>query len=195
VAREFSEILLQSFVAAYVFLLVLGIVDVGTHPNTVIRLGLIEVVPLGFGAALANRLFAGSEAEAGESRQFLQNIPIFAVGALFVASTIAPTQEMELIAAHMGWPRHLVLMGLTVGVAYLVLYEVEFQGQQTRVGDDWRRQVGTVFVLYAVGGGISFLLLLGFGHFIDGTVALAFQETTVLAFPATLGAAAAHVVI
>jgi uncharacterized membrane protein len=36
---------------------------------------------------------------------------------------------------------------------------------------------------------------MGFGHFIEATVALVYQETVVLAFPAAVGAAAAEVVI
>lgn len=195
VAADFAEIILQSFVASYVMLLIIGVIDLNTSLNIVVRLGLIEVVPLGFGAALANRLFGSTGEEEAKEGEFPQNVGIFTVGALFVSATIAPTQEMELIAVYMGWPRHALLIALTLVLVYLILYELEFQGQQLRVQRNVRTQVGTVFIAYAVGATVSFLLLLAFGHFIDGTVALMYQETVVLAFPASLGAAAAEVLI
>ena len=196
IALDFAEILLQSFVASYLILLVLGIIDLSSSPNTVVRLGLIEVVPLGFGAALANRLFGGSGGEnSNKESQFPKNIGLFTIGAMFTTSAIAPTQEMELIAVHMDWIRHFLLIALTLVLIYLIMFELEFRGQKARVQRSWRLQVGTVFVVYAVGAAVSFLLLMRFGHFINGTVALVFQETTVLAFPASLGAAAAEVVI
>lgn len=42
---------------------------------------------------------------------------------------------------------------------------------------------------------MSFFMLAGFGHFIGGTLALMYQLTVVLALSASLGAAAAEVVI
>ena len=195
VLLDFAEILAQSFVASYTILLLLGVIDVDSSLNLVVRLGLIEVVPLGFGAALANRLFGGANDAASKEGQFPTNVAIFAVGALFVASTMAPTQEMELIAVHMDWLRYALLIALTLALVYLVLYELEFKGQQSRLERDRRLQVGTVFIVYAVGATMSFAMLLGFGHFIHATLPVVYQETVVLAFPASLGAAAAEVVV
>lgn len=196
VAVDFAQILMQSFIASYVILLLLGIIDFTSSLNLVMRLGLIEVVPLGFGAALANRLFGSTGGEqAKQETEFPQNLAFFTVGGLFIASTIAPTQEMELIAAHMDWLHHLLLILLTLVLIYLILYELEFQGQQVRTKRAWRFQVGTVFIVYMVGVVMAFFLLLGFGHFIDATVPLMYQETVVLAFPASLGAVAAEVVV
>ncbi|WP_459194261.1 DUF2391 family protein [Halosimplex sp. J119] len=194
VGFDFAEILLQSFVASYAILLLVGILDFSSSPNVAMRLGLVEVVPLGFGAALANRLFGGEDGGSREG-EFPENVPIFAVGAVFVATTIAPTQEMELIAAHMDWPRYPLLIALTLVLIYLVLFELEFKGQNARTSGSRHVQAGTAFIAYLVGTVVSFLLLLGFGHFVDATLALVYQETVVLAFPASLGAAAAEVII
>lgn len=195
VAVDFAQILLQSFVASYAILLLLGIIDLSSSPSLAMRLGLVEVVPLGFGAALANRLFGGEGEQRAEEGKFPQNVAVFAIGAIFVASTVAPTQEMELIAVHMGWLRHASLVALSLSLVYLILYELEFSGQRARVERPRAIQVGTTFLVYFVGGVISFLMLLAFGHFADATLALVYQETVVLAFPASLGAAAAEVII
>ena len=87
------------------------------------------------------------------------------------------------------------LVALTLLLIYLTLYELEFRGHRARVEQHWRLQVGTVFTVYIVGVTVSFFLLLAFGHFIDATLALVYQETVVLAFPAALGASTAEVVI
>lgn len=61
---EFAEIVLQSFLAAYVTPFAMGVTDLGDAPITVVRLGLIELVPLGFGAA-ANRLLTETDGKGG----------------------------------------------------------------------------------------------------------------------------------
>ena len=196
VAIDFSQILLQSFVAAYLILLLLGIIDFGTSLNRIVRLGFIEVVPLSFGAAMANRLFGTtSEQEAEREMRFPQNVAYFVIGAVFISATIAPTQEMELIAAHMGWFHHLALVVVSVVLVYLFLYELGFQGQKGRSSENRWLELGTAFLVYLVGAVTAFLLLTAFGHFTDATVALVYQETVVLAFPASLGGAAAQVVV
>lgn len=130
-AVESAEILFQSFLAAYVGLFVLGVLTFDDSLGTAVRLGLIEVVPLGFGAALANHL--GMTDEAHEYEAYLpRTVAVFTIGALFLASTIAPTQEIELIAVQIGWLRTLSLGLLSVVVTYLALFEFEFRGQKER---------------------------------------------------------------
>ncbi|MFB6164787.1 MAG: DUF2391 family protein [Haloarculaceae archaeon] len=193
---EASETILQSFVAAYTLLLVLGIVTLSTSIDIVVRLGMLLIPPLAFGAALANRVFGGASQNQGQQELvFPRNIAIFSAGALFVSGTIAPTQELELIAVHMDWLRYLVLMALSLVMIYLLLYELGFKDQQARVRDRLWPQVGMATVVYAVAAGISVFLLAGFGHFIAVPLSVAVQETIVLAFPASLGAAAAEVVV
>ena len=195
IGLAFAEILLQSFIASYIMLLILGIIDLNSSPNLVMRLGLIEVVPLGFGAAMANRVFGGDGEEAEHEGEFPRNVAVFAIGALFIASPIAPTQEIELIAVHMDWFRYGLLVALTLVLVYLLLFELQFKGHAARVATDLRFQVGTTFVVYFVGTTVSFFLLLGFGHFGSGGPALWYQATIILAFPASLGAAASEVVV
>lgn len=195
-AIDFTEILFQSFVASYSILFVLGIIDHGTPLNIAVRLGLLEVVPLGIGAALANKVFGGeSEKDANEEMVFPKNLGIFAIGSLFVAGSIAPTQEIELITTHMGWPRYLVLVVLTLVLVYLILYELDFKDQEGRIAETVWVQIGTTCIVYAVGVTLSFFMLLGFGHFISAPVIVMYQESVTLAFPASLGGAAAEVLV
>ncbi|PSP65415.1 hypothetical protein BRC77_01675 [Halobacteriales archaeon QH_8_64_26] len=101
VAVETAEIVFQSLLATYVGLLALGILQLGDPVGLFARLGLLEVVPLGFGAAIANRL-VGEGADSNREGQFPRNPAIFAAGATFVSLTIAPTEEVRVLAARTG---------------------------------------------------------------------------------------------
>jgi len=194
-ALDFTELVFQSFVAAYVSLLAMGIIDLGDPPATVVRLGLLQVVPLGFGAAVANRLLAQSD-EMVEEESFPENLSTFAFGALFFTFPIAPTEEVVVVALHAGWPRLASLVVLSVLIVNLVLYELRFRGHGGRTeGSPRAVQVGTSFITYVVGITISVVLLAAFGHFDGADLPEMVQLTVVLGFPASVGGAAGEVVL
>lgn len=191
---ESAEILFQSLLAAYAGLFLLGILTFDDTIDTAVRLGLIEVVPFGFGAALANQLVMGDEEH--EYENYLpRNVAVFTLGALFVASTISPTQEIEIIATRTGWLRTLSIGLLSIVLTYITLFELEFRGHKGRIDRSRTKQVGTALTAYAVGVAVSIGLLAAYGHFIGIGFSLMVQEIILLAFPASLGAAGAEVVL
>lgn len=190
----FAELVFQSFLTAYLVLLVMGIVEIGDPWILVARLGLLEVVPLGFGAAMANELLRG-ETQTGR-RSLTQMLGTFSIGAVFVSGGIAPTQEIELIAAHMGWGRAAMLVVLALLVAYLMLYELELRGQQGRVQSRRKLwQFGEAFLVYAVALVVGAGMLAAFGHFDNVPLPVMVTMLVVVSFPASIGASAARVVI
>lgn len=192
---DFAELVFQSFVAAYVTLLAMGVVRLDDSPATIARLGLIQVVPLGFGAAVSNRLLAQSDREA-EEKSFPGNLATFAFGALFFTFPLAPTEEVVLVVLRAGWARLAALVVLSVLVVNLVLYELQFRGHGSRTEDvPTRVQVGTSFVVYAVGVAVSVVLLAAFGRFDGVAPTVAVGLTIVLGFPASVGGAAGEVVL
>ena len=195
VATDFTELVLQSFVAAYGVLLAFGVVELGDSLISVVRMGLIQVVPLGFGASVANALLSRTDDEIREST-FPQNLGTFAMGAAFVAFPVAPTQEIEVIALQAGWSRLAVLVVLAIVTVYVVLYELEFRGHQSRIERrSTAAHLGTSFVAYAVGAVVSVALLVSFGHFAGTTFAEWVAQTIVLSFLAAIGASAGEVVL
>lgn len=131
---EFTEIVFQSLFIGYATLALLGVVDFRTPFLVVVRTGLIQVVPLAVGAALANELLSGEQEELSEAG-FPQNLGVFALGSLFFAAPIAPTGEIGLIASQIDWTRVGILLVVTLSVSYLMLYELEFRGQSRRLED------------------------------------------------------------
>lgn len=191
---DFAELVLQSFVVAYAMLLVFGVIELGDPWILVARLGLVEVVPLGFGAALANELLAGEKEPSDGS--LANELGVFALGALFVSTTIALTEEMELIAAYMDWTRAGVLVVLSVLVVYLVLYELDTQGQRHRLqGRGKPMQFAQAFLVYGVALTVGLFLLAGFGYLRNATLPVTVQLLVVVGFPSSIGASAAEVLI
>lgn len=195
VVTDFAELVLQSFVAAYITLLAFGIIELSDSLITVVRLGLIQIVPLGFGAAVANQLLSDS-GHAGREGSFPQYLTTFAIGALFISFPIAPTQEMEVIALETSWPRLAGLVILSVLVVHLVLHELEFRGHTRRTKTrSIAAQVGTAFTAYLVGAVVAVVMLVSFGHFAETTAVEWVQLTIVLSFLTSIGASAGEVVL
>lgn len=191
---DFAELLVQSFLTAYAVLLLFGIVDLSSSPYEIARLGLIMVVPMGFGAAMANHILGGEGGD--EPFEFPQNLALFALGAVFLAAPVAPTEEIELISAHAGWWRIAAIVVASVLVAHLMLYELEFRGQRQRTARHTRLTTwGSTFIAYLVAFVVSALMLAAFGHFSATPPEVWVQETVVLAFPASIGGSAAQVIL
>lgn len=195
VVTNFTELLAQSFVTAYVVLLLFGIIDFSSSPYTIARLGFILVVPMGFGAALANHVLGGEE-KGEEPFQFPKNLGLFALGAIFLAAPIAPTQEIELIAAHAGWWRLAAIVIASILASYLMLFELEFKGQKQRLeGHSAVTMWGNTFIAYLVAFVVSLAMLAAFGHFSTTPPAVWVQEAIVLSFIGSIGGSAAEVVM
>jgi len=193
--RAFSELVFQSFVAAYVVLLVFGVVTVGDSLDIIVRQGLIHVVPLALGASISNRLLSESSGEIQEAT-FPQNLPTFALGAVFFAFPVAPTREVQLIAVRAGWSGLAVIVVLSVLVVQLVLHELEFRGQSSRIeARTWPTQFGTTCIVYLTSVVVSVVLLASFGHFADSPPVVWVEQTIVLGFISATGASAGEVVL
>jgi putative integral membrane protein (TIGR02587 family) len=198
-AVNFSELVLQSVAAALFVLFVYGVVHLSTPGHVAARLALMQVVPLGFGAALANRLLHEMEEneDSAEEVTLLTNVAIFAAGGIFLALPLAVSIEVNLLAAAAGWPRLAAAVALSLVTAYLILYELEFRGQSRRTIDrEWAAlvHVGQTFIVYAVGVVVAALLLWGFDH-LTFSLAVDVQKVVVVSFPTTVGGAAARVVL
>lgn len=197
---DFAELVAQSIAAAFVVLFAYGVVTAATPAHVAARLGLVQIVPLGFGAALSNRLLRETEEEQDESAEDLtlaENVAVFAIGAVFFSLPLAASVEMQVLAATADWLRLTAIVTLSLSTAYLVLYELEFRGQSARrAGREGAAVIplGQVCLVYAVALAVSVLLLWGFDHLTISPV-VDVQTVVVLSFPATIGGAAARVIL
>lgn len=192
---EFFEAVFQGFFVAYVVLFLLGVLSPQDPLPVIVRTGLVQIVPLTFGATLANEVLRGDQDEIPEA-SFPRSLGVFTMGAVFFAAPIAPTDEVAVLVARADWPRLGVILLVTLVVTYLILYELEFRGQTARLeGRSRWRQIGQTCTLYAVGLVVAAGLLVAMGDAVDEPVATLVGRTIVLAFPAAIGASAARVVL
>lgn len=194
-STEAAQVVFQSLAAAAVVLMLYGIMEWREPWVVAARLSILQIVALGLGAALANRMLA-QDGDGMEGKPLLKKTALFALGALFFILHIAPTEEVLYLASHAGWLRLAGIMVFTLLVAELVLFELEFRGQGGRAGKrstllHW----GESFYVFFLALAVSAATLLAFGQWSGQPPAVWVQTSVVLALPATIGGSAARVVV
>ena len=153
-------------------------------------------IPGGMGALLARRQLAGGGGGDGEEEDasYVGELFLMAAGALFFALNVAPTEEVILIA-YKATPWHaLALIVASVALLHVIVFEAGFAGQEEA---DHPLKAFAHFTMpgYAIALGISLFALFLFGrvegHSLEGLT----QTVLVLGFPASVGAAAARLLV
>lgn len=183
-------------------LLLLGTIDLGMGLNEIAGQIGLQTVPASIGAMLARSQFGqhDEEGEEQEARQTSYGAEVFlmAAGALFLSFSVAPTEEVVLIASQTTVWHLVILMVLLLLAMHAFVYSVRFRGQEVgRVEGIGFVSIFLRYTLvgYAVAFAMSLYVLWSFGQ-LDGEGLQAVAATTVvLSFPAALGAAAARLIL
>lgn len=175
-----------------------GVLRWGMPLGAAVGMVALQTVPAAMGALLARRQLAGGtgrdDTGGEEEASYLGELFLMAVGALFLALNVAPTEEMILIA-YKATPLHaLGLIAVSILLLHVIVFNAGFAGQE-----EAERPVGAFlhFTLpgYAIALGVSLFVLFVFGrtdgHWLPGLV----QTTLVLGLPASIGAAAARLLV
>ena len=195
----FAAYAVAALTAAAVLLL-LGVIEAHMPFREVAGKISLQAVPASFGAMIGAKLLGeGEEIEQEEKHwreSYAGRLFLALAGAMFLSFTIAPTEEMRLIAYQMTPWHALLLVLLSIVALHAVVYLVGFPGQERRYGDspglDLVRQTlpaygvsvcGCLYVLWSLGS-------------LDGaSLAFAATSVAVLGFPAAIGAGIARVVV
>lgn len=159
----------------------------------------IQAVPASFGAMIGAKLLGEGE-EIEQSERWRDSYPgqlfLFLAGALFLSFTVAPTEEIILIAFQAHPLQSLLIVALSVLLIHAILYVVHFHGQERRFTSDHGRAFLThTLPGYAVTIIASVYILWSFGR-LDGLgIGNAAAAIVVLAFPASIGAGIARIVV
>jgi putative integral membrane protein (TIGR02587 family) len=174
----------------------------------------LQAVPASIGALLAQSQLGGrrvsdeggntgtgggasSGPEGRRPSTYASQLFLMAVGALFLAFNVAPTEEVVRIAYIMSGARALVLVGLSLVVMHAFVYALEFRGQEDLGPEtpEWSAFLRFTVAGYAVALLICAYVLWTFGR-LDGVgMAEGVATVIVLGFPAAIGAAAARLVL
>ena len=130
------------------------------------------------------------------SPDYLEQVALALCGAILIASNVAPTEEVVLLATE-STPLHLLGIALFSFVLCVVILQYSgFSGAKKHVASDG------VFVIvrgaitcYAVSLAASIALCWFFGHFEGASLGIMVALSVVLAFPSTLGASAGRLLM
>ncbi len=194
-------------VGALVVLLVLNRIAIGDPLDSIVGKVAIQAVPLAIGAAVANAIF-GPDRQGGRQGDDNGNAPATAwqalrsdlgatvVGALFIAITIAPTDEIALLAAGMDVKHELALVALSLVLTYTIVFASGLgEGQHEQPGP-FQHPITETVLAYAVSLLVALATLflfdrIGAGDSLHHVVTM----VLVLGLPAAVGGAAGRLVV
>lgn len=187
-------------VASVIVLAMFNLISLDEPLSSIVGKVALQAIPASFGAMLSGSQFG---AQGSAERRHKRNIGfggilfLMAVGALFLAFNVAPTEEMLLIASRMT-PWH----GLALALASLIVmhgfvYAASFRGAPDRPEGSSRLALFFRYTVpgYAIALVVSTYVLWTFGRYDGHTASSMVMQAVVLGFPASIGAAAARLVV
>ncbi|MFD1705112.1 TIGR02587 family membrane protein [Methylopila henanensis] len=189
------------FTTSAVVLTLLGLVDPDRSFDETLGAILIQTVPASFGAVIAQgQLGQTDEADERANRKagYGGDLLFNAAGAVFLAFNIAPTEEIDLIAASMTPLHAIALVIVSVVVMHAIVYVVRFAGQSRLRPEGhgfWSLFVRYTLPGYAVALVSCAAMLWVFGRLDDYGASSALRLVVVLGFPAAVGAAFARLIV
>lgn len=174
-----------------------GVIGPDTHLAEAAGKIAIQAVPASFGAMIGARIMGDDQVEQGEQWRdaYSGQLFLFGAGALFLSFTIAPTEEVLLIAFQMTPWHAFVLVLLSILVVHLILHKAGFRGQEERTGAGVALILRQTLPAYAIAALMSAYVLWTFGSTNGLDWAHQVMAVAVLALPAALGAAIARLVV
>ena len=185
-------------VVAALILTVIGVIEAGQPPREIAGKIALQAVPLSFGAMIGAKLLGEGEAIEQEEhwrRSYQGSLFLMLAGALFVSFTVAPTEEIYLIAYLMSGWQTLGLIALSLLLLHVTVFNLGLPHQGRRKTSGLASAL-LRFTLpgYAIAVVASAFILWTFGR-LDGAFDEAAAAVAVLALPGAVGAAIARVVI
>ncbi|MGE3268288.1 MAG: TIGR02587 family membrane protein [Chloroflexota bacterium] len=190
-------------IVATVVLLVLHRLTSEHAPSAILGKIVAQVLPLSIGAALADIIFHGDRdgddetPSSGFWAALVNDVGATAIGAVFIAASIAPTEEVPMLAARMDALHLLGLIGLSLVAGYLTVFASGFDPAAKRDrGHLFQHPATETALAYLISLIVSFGVLLLSHQVGEGDPAgFVLAQTLVLGLPAMIGGAAGRIAI
>lgn len=204
-------------VGGAIVLLALDRIGPGEPLDSIVGQVALQAVPLSLGASTANAVFAqrgqdrsrDDDGTDGDGRKrppnswlaTLNDLGATIGGGLFVGFSIAPTEEIPMLAGELNYAHKLALIGLALIVTYGIVFASGFDPQHS--GDPDQRATGIfqhpiteTAVSYIVSLAVALLMLFLFDQIAPGDpLTDIVAQMIVLGFVTSIGGAAGRVVI
>ena len=188
-----------ALICGVVVLTVIAVLRPGMGVHELVGKVVLQAVPGAIGALLAQLHFGGPPEKARRRREASYGSHLFfmIVGALYLAMTLAPTEEMIMIGDLMTDVHAVIAAMLSLALLHLFVYGVGFRGHSSADVPDGGPPLflRLTVVGYALALGVSAFLLSAFGRFDGESMVPMIHATVVLGLPATVGAAAARLIL
>lgn len=184
----------MAVVAAALVLGTLAVIDPVRGWQDALSITSLAMLPAAVGASFA-RSQLGIGGRRVPTTTYGGELLLMAAGAVVFAANIAPTEEVVLLAAEMGPWHPVALVVLCLVLMHGFVYWVGFRGQEPAVGGMLRSFLTLTVVGYALALAVSAYLLWTFGRFDGAGATMVLTQAVVLALPASLGAAAARLIL
>jgi putative integral membrane protein (TIGR02587 family) len=195
-------------VAATLMLLVLNRISWGDPLGSSLGKIIVQTVPLSLGASIANSLFArpAHEEDGGSQEQppaptashaLLNDLGATVAGGVFIGFSVAPTDEIPMLAAGLTLPHALALMVFSGLLSYVIVF-TSLHGEEPAHGQNlpFQHPFTETVLAYALSLGVAFVTLLLYDRIAWGAPLLgALHQVLVLGLPVTVGGAAGRVIV
>lgn len=160
-------------------------------------------LPLSLGVSVARQVFDGDRASKGDDdngstlsmwQGLFSDIGATAIGGAFIGMSIAPTQEVEMIAAGLRWWHLYILIGLSLLLSYIIVFASGFD--EASPPGLFQHPLPETMLSYVISLAIAFTLLVLFDRVsLEDPLYEIIRQTVVLAVPASIGGAGGRLVI
>ncbi len=154
----------------------------------------LETLPAAVGASYARSQLRQTSADPQQGG-YGHELFLMTAGAVVFAANVAPTEEIVLLAAEATAWHGLALVALSLLLMHAFVYWVGFTGEEQAQHGPLHAFVSLTVVGYALAVAVAAYLLWTLGRFDQTGGAMIVMESIVLALPASLGAAAARLIL
>lgn len=191
-------------VAALGMLLVLNRINPSDPLDSMVGMVVIQAVPLSIGASVANEVFGwhGEKDRQGDNhdhhlqpwQELISDIGATAIGGIFIGFSIAPTEEVQMLAAGLGYVHVIALIVFTLLLSYGIVFA---SGFDRRPPEGLFQQPATETALaYVVSLLVAFTTLYLFDQIhLNDPLKFTVEQVLVLGVPTTVGGAAGRLVV
>ena len=185
-------------VTSLVVLTALGLLRGGMPADEILGKVALQSVPASIGAMLGRSQLGHDQGDEDEKETtYSGELLMMAAGALFLSLNIAPTDEMMVLAYRMTIWHALVVAMLSIALMHGFVYAVSFIGGHELSPQTpwWHAFVRFTLPGYLIALAVSIFTLWIFERLGDSSAVEIMLSVIVLGFPASLGAAAARLIL
>jgi putative integral membrane protein (TIGR02587 family) len=194
-------------VGAVVVLTVLNRIELGDPLESVLGKVIAQAVPLCIGAGVANAIFGphgersregeeGSEGEQSPRQAFITDFSATIIGAIFLAFSIAPTDEVPMLAAELDYAHALALIILSLLLTYCIVFASGFGTRQHEQEGPFQSPLTETVLAYLLSLLVALVSLTLFDQIEWGDpLGEMVTMVLVLGLPAAVGGAAGRLVV